>query len=79
MDIITSNIKISSQNLNQPDLFYAGLLNNLITKKYPNFKEPHLLSNKNINSNNNINIDIKNMVNETIPEESNISPKNGNN
>ena len=30
LDIISSNIQKSSQNLNQPDIFYAGLFNQLI-------------------------------------------------
>ena len=42
LDIITSNIQRTAQNLNQPDLFYAGLFNNLIIKDYPKLKESHI-------------------------------------
>ena len=49
MEIISSNIEKSSQNLNHPELFYAGLFNNLITKNYPHIKENHLFDNKNSN------------------------------
>ena len=51
MEIISSNIQKSSQNLNHPELFYAGLFNNLITKNYPHMKETHLFDNKNSNHN----------------------------
>ena len=40
LDIITSNIQKTSQNLNQPSEFYAGLFSNLISKDYPKLKEP---------------------------------------
>ena len=40
LDIITSNIQKTSQNLNQPSEFYAGLFSNLISKDYPQLKEP---------------------------------------
>ena len=33
MDIISLNIEQSSQNLNQPDLFYADLFSQLILRK----------------------------------------------
>ena len=49
MEIISSNIQKSSQNLNQPELFYAGLFNNLITKNYPHMKENFLFDHKNSN------------------------------
>ena len=35
LDIISFNLKKSSQNLNQPDIFYAGLFSELITKGGP--------------------------------------------
>ena len=45
LDIISSNIQKSSQNLNQPDLFYAGLFNNLINKDYHQLKQTHKIFN----------------------------------
>ena len=45
LDIISSNIQKTSQNLNQPEVFYAGLFNNLI-KDYPKIKEVHNYFNK---------------------------------
>ena len=39
LDIISSNIQKSSQNLHHPDLFYAGLFNDLMFKDYPQLKE----------------------------------------
>ena len=45
LDIISTNIQKSSQNLNQPDLFYAGLFNNLINKDYLQLKETHKIFN----------------------------------
>ena len=33
LEIITTNLQKSSQNLNQPDIFYAGLFSKLITKR----------------------------------------------
>ena len=45
LDIISTNIQKSSQNLNNPDLFYAGLFNNLINKDYPKLKETHKIFN----------------------------------
>ena len=52
MDIITSNIQKTSQNLNQPSEFYAGLFSNLISKDYPKLKEsPHIFkSRSNLNN-----------------------------
>ena len=47
MDIISTNIQKSSQNLYQPDIFYAGLFNNLINKNYLHYKDSHLYDNKN--------------------------------
>ena len=35
LDIISFNLKKSSQNLNQPDIFYAGLFSELISKGGP--------------------------------------------
>ena len=49
MEIISSNIQKTSQNLNQPELFYAGLFNNLITNNYPHMKENYLFDKKNSN------------------------------
>ena len=49
MEIISTNIQKSSQNLNHPEIFYAGLFNNLITKNYPHMKENHIFDNKNSN------------------------------
>ena len=37
MDIISLNIEKSTQNLNQPDLFYADLFSNLIFRKSHKF------------------------------------------
>ena len=45
LDIISSNIQKSSQNLNQPDLFYAGLFNDLINKDYHQLKQTHKIFN----------------------------------
>ena len=45
LDIISNNILKSSQNLNEPDVFYAGLFNQLI------FKENLNKSNNNLNEN----------------------------
>jgi hypothetical protein len=39
LDIISSNIQKSSQNLNHPDLFYAGLFNDLMFKDFSQLKE----------------------------------------
>ena len=39
IDIISSNILNSSQNLNQPDIFYAGLFNQLLSKNNYKFKD----------------------------------------
>ena len=49
LDIISSNIQNTSKNLNQPDVFYAGLFNNLIIKNYPQLKETHNIYNNNDN------------------------------
>ena len=38
LDIIALNMLKSSQNLNQPDIFYAGLFSQLITKGEPDKK-----------------------------------------
>ena len=50
LDIISINIKKSSQNLNQPDIFYAGLFSELIFKGSSNY-----LSNQNKTENHSIN------------------------
>ena len=50
LDIISTNIQKSSQNLNQPDAFYAGLFNNLIIKDYPQLKETHHIFNNKDNN-----------------------------
>ena len=50
LDIISINIKKSSQNLNQPDIFYAGLFSELIFKGSSNY-----LSNQNKIENHSIN------------------------
>ena len=52
LEIITSNIQQTSQNLNQPEVFYAGLFNNLI-KDYPKIKETPTYFNIKNNINNN--------------------------
>jgi len=39
LKIISDNLKQSSQNLNQPDIFYAGLFTQLISKGDPDKKE----------------------------------------
>lgn len=39
LKIISDNLKQSSQNLNQPDIFYAGLFTQLISKGVPDKKE----------------------------------------
>ena len=39
LEIISFNLKKSSQNLNQPDVFYAGLFSHLISKGGPEHKE----------------------------------------
>ena len=49
LDIISSNIQNTSKNLNQPDVFYAGLFNNLIIKDYPQLKETNNIYNNNDN------------------------------
>ena len=46
LDIISSNIEKSSQNLNQPDLFYAGLFNDLMIKDYPQLKDNNIFHTK---------------------------------
>ena len=38
LDIISLNLKKTSQNLNQPDIFYAGLFSELIFKDNPEKK-----------------------------------------
>ena len=45
LDIISVNIQKSSQNLNQPDVFYAGLFSKLIFKS-PTFKHDNKFKNK---------------------------------
>ena len=50
LDIIFINIQKSSQNLNQPDIFYAGLFSKLIFKGSSNY-----LSNQNNSENFSIN------------------------
>lgn len=49
LDIISINIQNSSQNLNQPDIFYAGLFSKLIFKGSSNY-----LSNQNKSENDSI-------------------------
>jgi len=53
LDIIQFNIQKSSQNLNQPDAFYAGLFSQLIFKG-SSFENSNI-NNKINNNNNNIN------------------------
>ena len=54
LDIIQNNIKQSSQNLYQPDVFYAGLFSQLILKEssYENNHINYNDNNNNSNSNN---------------------------
>ena len=52
LDIITSNIQKTSQNLNQPSEFYAGLFSNLISKDYPKLKESPTIFKSRSNLNN---------------------------
>ena len=47
LDIISFNIQKTSQNLNQPSEFYAGLFNNLISKDYPKLNlSPNIFKSK---------------------------------
>ena len=45
----SSNIQKSSQNLNQPELFYAGLFNDLMIKDYPQLKDNSMFNTKDSN------------------------------
>ena len=58
LDIIQLNIQKSSQNLNQPDVFYAGLFSQLIFKG-SSYENTHLNDNSNNYNNNNSNINLK--------------------
>ena len=47
LDIISFNIQKTSQNLNQPSEFYAGLFNNLFSKDYPKLNlSPNIFKSK---------------------------------
>ena len=51
LDIITLNIQKSSQNLNQPDIFYAGLFSQLLFKGTSNENSNHNTENNKNNEN----------------------------
>jgi len=59
LDIIQLNIQKSSQNLNQPDVFYAGLFSQLIFKGSSN-ENSHLNYNDNNNNNSNNKLKLNN-------------------
>jgi hypothetical protein len=78
LDIIQLNIQKSSQNLNQPDVFYAGLFSQLIIKG-SSYENTHLNDNNNNNIsnnyNNNSNINLKLNDDSSFNSEKNESSK----
>ena len=54
LDIISSNMEKTSQNLNQPVQFYAGLFNNIISKDYLKLKDSYNIVNSKRSYNNNV-------------------------
>ena len=54
LDIISSNMEKTSQNLNQPVQFYAGLFNNIISKDYQKLKDSYNIFNSKRSYNNNV-------------------------
>ena len=72
MDIISLNIKKSSQNLNQPDLFYADLFNHLIFKKNHKFHSSSKILKNSIILENNEEMDIEEEKNSNHCDDNNL-------